>query len=106
MGALPDKIRVDFPTITFRELADALDVCGVADLTTATGAEQARANAAFAWVVLRRDDPDVSFDDVLGMPVSAVEVVGVDDPGKAPDVSAGATLPASRAHGGSDPSTS
>lgn len=102
---LPDKVRVDFAEITFAELADALDVCGVGDLTRASGAEQARANAAFAWVVLRRDDPDVEYADVLRMPVQSVEVVGADDPGNALGASDGGTRPASGAPGGSDLST-
>ena len=59
---LPDKVRVDFAEITFRELGDALDASGVPDLSKATAGQQARANAAFAWVVLRRDHPDVTLE--------------------------------------------
>lgn len=105
-GDLPDKVRVDFADITFAELGDALDAAGVADLAKATGGQQARANAAFAWVVLRRDHPDVTLDDVLRMPVSAVEVVGADAMGKPSAPSDGAPLLGSDALGGSDPSTS
>jgi len=103
---LPDKVRVDFAEITFAELGDALDAAGVADLQKATGGQQARANAAFAWVVLRRDHPDVTLDDVMRMPVSAVEVVGADAMGKAAAPSDGGTPPASDAPGGSDLLTS
>ena len=99
---LPDKIRVDMNEITFRELGDALDASGVADLANATGGEQARANAAMAWVVLRRDYPDVTLDAVLDLPMSALEVIGSDDPGNLDGATDGATPRPSLAPGESD----
>lgn len=106
MTDLPDKVRVDLAEITFRELGDALDACGVDDLANAKAGEQARANAAFAWAVLRRDFPDVTLDEVLSMPVSSVEVVGADGLGNAVGASDGATPRASLAPGESSRSPS
>ena len=81
---MTDKVRVNLADITFTELADALDVVGIADLAKASAAEQTRANAAFAWVYLRRTDPTVTYDDVLAMPVSRIEIVQADSPGEVP----------------------
>lgn len=106
MTDLPDKIRVDFGEITFAELGDAVDAAGVTDLAKMTAGEQARANAAFAWVVLRRDHPDVTLDEVLAMPVSSVEVVGADGAGNALGATDGAMPRASVAPGESNPSAS
>lgn len=73
---MSERVRIDLSTITFGEMADALDAVGdVADLTEATAAQQARANAALAWVVLRRDQPALTYADVLAMPMASMEVV-------------------------------
>jgi len=106
MTDLPDKVRVDFQELTFRELGDALDAAGVDDLATATGGQKARANAAIAWVRLRRDYPDVTLDEVLDLPMAVLEVVGAGDPGNLDGATDGGTPPASLAPGGSDRSTS
>lgn len=106
MTDLPEKVRVDFGEITFEELGDALDVCGVTDLTKASAKDQARANAAFAWVVIRRDHPDVTYDEVLRMPVQSVEVVGATMPGNSLGADDGATPRASPAPGESNLSAS
>ena len=81
---MTDKVRVNLAEITFAELADALDRVGVADLATASAAQQARANAAFAWVFLRRTRPEITYEDVLAMPVASIEIVQVDAEGESP----------------------
>lgn len=97
-----DKVRVNLSEITFAELADALDLVGVADLAAATAGEQTRANAAFAYVYLRRDNPSITYDDVLAMPVASIEIVQADAAGKTPgDAPNGAPPPPSDANGAS-----
>jgi len=51
---LPDKVRVDLAEVTFGEMIDATEAANVADPTAASAADQARLNAAFCWVVIRR----------------------------------------------------
>jgi len=102
---LPDKVRVDLAEITFGEMIDATEAANVADPTTATAADQARLNAAFCWVVLRRDHPDVTYTDALALPISRVEVIQASDPFVPPDASAGETPRESLGPGTLDPST-
>lgn len=80
MEELPEKVRVDLAEITFGEMIDATEAADVADVTRASPADQARLNAAFCWVVLRRDYPSVTYADALALPVSRVEVIQATDP--------------------------
>ena len=97
------KVKVNLAEITFAELADALDLVGVRDLASASAGEQTRANAAFACVYLRRSDPTITFDDVLNMPVSALEIVQADADPNPDGVPNGAPPPPSVDSGTSPP---
>jgi len=87
---LPDKVRVDLAEVTFGEMIDATEAANVADPTAASAADQARLNAAFCWVVIRRDRPGFTYADALSLPISRVEVIQASDP-KSPDLAASDT---------------
>lgn len=106
MVELPEKVRVDLAEITFGEMIDATEVADVADVTKASAADQARLNAAFAWVVLRREYPDVTYADALALPVARVEVIQATDPfSPTSGATDGEPPPASPEPGTSDRST-
>jgi hypothetical protein len=85
----PDEVRVfrvnagDFQAaqLRFRDLLDIADAAGidVMDMSAiasgkkGTGSDRIRTIAAFTWVMERKNEPDLTFDDVLD---GRVEVVG------------------------------
>lgn len=68
-------VSVDLKFITAREMRDLREKAGLSteEINNPLAADEPeRAMAAFAWVVTRRDHPDVTFDDAWDIPISLV----------------------------------
>ena len=68
------RVRVDAGELTLGELAD-LEVELGGSLDTIMEGSQARGIAGIVWVVKRRDDPDFTFDQALGLRMADLELV-------------------------------
>ena len=57
----------DYRRLSFRDMIDASEAAGVdsLDVEHLKGVAQIRVLAALAWVVLRRTEPDLTYDAVL-----------------------------------------
>lgn len=68
-----DPINVDVKYLTPRELKDIMDNSGLSgdDLENPMSAEDpGAALAAIAWVVARRDNPDLTLEDAWDIPIA------------------------------------
>lgn len=93
------KLVVDQSTLTLAELVTLEELLGCS-LSDAFTASQARAIAALACVVARRDQPGFSFDDALALKMSDLELVAAD-----PEVPGGGNGVKPRPSPASGPST-
>jgi hypothetical protein len=57
----------DFRQLSLRDLIAASEVSGVdvTELSNLKGVSRIRGLAGMAWVIARRDEPDLTFEDVL-----------------------------------------
>lgn len=92
------RLRLDHGDITLQEMADAEEVLGCS-LATAFERSQAKAIAALAWIVKRRDDPTFTFDQALALRMSDLDIVTPGSPGEVPGGGNGLSPPASPASG-------
>jgi hypothetical protein len=57
----------DYRRLSFRDMIEASEASGVdaVDIQNLTGIARIRALAALAWVITRRTEPDLTYDQVL-----------------------------------------
>lgn len=92
------KLRLDQGDVTLGELADVEEALG-SSLAVAFEHSQARAIAALAWIVKRRDDPTFTLDQAFALRMSDLEIVTPGSPGEGAAVGNGLSPPASGASG-------
>lgn len=73
------KIRLDQDTLTFEEL-DAVEVELGMSLSQIFEVSQARGVAALAWVIIRRDKPEFTFEEAMKLRPADVDLVSNSDP--------------------------
>jgi hypothetical protein len=102
MSELDGKIVVDQSTFTLRDFATIDELSGGAMSNAQQPGAAPKLMAAFACVVVRRTDPDFTYEQALDLKTSDVEFVG-----GAPEVAGGdgMTPPSSPAFGVSTRST-
>lgn len=66
----------DYRRLSFRDMIEASEASGVdaVDIANLTGIARIRALAALAWVITRRSEPDLTYDQVLDGRVEQPEV--------------------------------
>lgn len=75
------KSQLNAEDLRFRDLVDISDASGVDVMKlasvlqskTGTGADRLKALAAFVWVIYRREDKSLTFDDVMNGRVEVAE---------------------------------
>lgn len=77
-GAKAEEVTLDVNDLTFGDMCDIEQAIGQDAAATLTSEKPSlSAIAACIWIVKRRDNPELTFDDVKAMRVSGV-VVGVE----------------------------
>jgi hypothetical protein len=81
---LPDEVTIDLEALTLGDLEDVEDLTGMgfSALVNAPGGLSMKGLRALAFVSVRRDLPDVTFDDCRGFSQGAIRVKedGAEDP--------------------------
>jgi len=98
---LPEQITLDFDGLTLGELEDVEDLTGLSSAAIgrllSEGDQPMRVTRAMIFVTLRRDRPDLTFEETRGIKVSAITAprqeaeVDADDPTPLPVASLSGT---------------
>ena len=72
-----EQISIDPENLTLREVDELETLLGVGiDAAFTTGSPKAKAIAALVWITRRREEPELTFDEVFDMNLSAVNLAG------------------------------
>lgn len=80
MSEESSQLSIDPEDLTLREVDELESILGAGiDVAFSTGAPKAKAIAALVWITQRRENPDLTFDEVLDMNLKDVNLSGEDD---------------------------
>lgn len=70
----PEKLELDFESLTFGELCDIEDAVGAdAAATLVSKTPSPKALTGAIWIIKRRADPNVTFDQVKALTIMQVD---------------------------------
>ena len=76
---MSEQMNIDPEDLTLREVDELESILGTGiDTAFSEGSPKAKAIAALVWITKRRDNPELTFDEVLDMNLKDVNLAGGD----------------------------